>query len=94
MIPIRPDRGPVRRESIIASVMMARPDVERVLYEEFGLPCYCCEVMFTETIEEGARNYGLDPDVVVARLDACPLWPEEVVAEVYPEVVDPSDDGP
>ena len=74
MLDIEPDRGPVRRDSIIARVMQGRPDAEQVLYEEFGLPCYRCDVSLTETVGDGALLYGLDPDVVVARLNACPLW--------------------
>jgi hybrid cluster-associated redox disulfide protein len=74
LIDIEPDRGPVRRESVIARVMQARPEAERVLYEEFGLPCYRCEVSLTETVGDGARLYGLDPEAVVARLNACSLW--------------------
>ena len=31
--------------------------------------------MVTETIEDGVRTYGLDPDVVVARLNECQVWP-------------------
>lgn len=70
-----PDRGPVRRDSLIYDVMLARPEAERVLFEELGLPCYRCEVSLVETVEQGARLYGLDPERVVARLNECPLWP-------------------
>lgn len=73
----RDDRGPVRPDSILYDVMLARPEAERVLLEEFGLPCYRCEVSLKETVAQGARLYGLDPERVVARLNACPLWPEE-----------------
>lgn len=80
MLDIEPDRGPVRRDSIIARVMQGRPQAEQVLYEEFGLPCYRCEVSLTETVGEGALLYGLDPDAVVARLNDCPLWEPPVEA--------------
>jgi hypothetical protein len=73
-----PDRTPVTRDSIIFRVMLARPDSERVLFEEFKLPCYTCEVSYTESVGDGARIYGLDPDLVVARLNQCPLAPEDV----------------
>ena len=75
MFDLDPDLGPVRPDSIIFRVMLARPEAERVLYEEFGLPCYDCEVSLTETVEQGARLYGLDPEVVIERLAACPLRP-------------------
>lgn len=69
------DPGPVRGDSLIYDVMAARPDAERVLFEEFGLPCYRCEVSLRETVEDGARLYGLDPARVVERLNACPPLP-------------------
>ena len=53
--------------------MLARPDAERVLQEEFGLPCYRCPVSFVETVAEGARLYRLDPQALVDRLNQCPL---------------------
>jgi hypothetical protein len=62
----------VRRDSIIAQVLDARPDAARVLFEEFNLPCVTCEVAFYETLAEGVSYTGLDPDVVVARLNRCP----------------------
>ena len=77
MIDDSPDRGPVERGSIIARVILGRPDAERVLYEEFGLPCYDCPAVWTETIETGMCLTGIDPDVVVARLEQCPLGPEQ-----------------
>lgn len=71
------DRGPVRPDSLIYDVMLARPEAERVLQEEFGLPCHRCEVSLKETVAQGARLYGLDPAQVVARLNECPVWAEE-----------------
>lgn len=70
-----PDPGPVGPDSLIAQVMLARPDAERVLYEEFGLPCYRCVISLKESVAEGARLYGLDPARVVARLNECPPRP-------------------
>lgn len=72
---VEPDRGPVRRDSNLARVLLARPDAVRVMHEEFQRPCWDCEVAFFETIEESARYTGLDPDLLVARLEACPLGP-------------------
>ena len=33
-----PDRGPVRRDTLLDDVCVTRPDAERVLFEEFKLP--------------------------------------------------------
>ena len=50
-----------------------RPDAARVLYEEFGLPCYDCEVAFHESTGQGLSYHrGLDLTVVLARLNALP----------------------
>lgn len=72
-MPNQVDRGPVRRDSLIADVIDARPDAARVLFEEFKLPCVTCEVSLHETLEAGVSYTGLDPEVVVARLNRCPL---------------------
>jgi hybrid cluster-associated redox disulfide protein len=69
--------GPVTRKTVIADVLDTRPLAGRVLREAFQLPCEECVVAERETIEEGARYYGLDPDAIVARLNQCPLAPEE-----------------
>lgn len=65
----------MRRDSLIDDVLETRPDAARVLFEEFKLPCYDCEVALHETIEQGCSYYDLDPDVLVARLNQCPLGP-------------------
>ena len=72
----KPDRGPVRRDTLMDDVLETRPDARRVLWEEFQLPCYDCEVALYETVEQGCSYRGIDPDVMVARLNACALGPE------------------
>ena len=66
-----PDR--VRPDSLIDDILLARPDAARVLYEEFDLPCWDCDVRFTETLETGVSYTGLDPGVVAERLSQCPV---------------------
>ncbi|MEZ6183727.1 MAG: DUF1858 domain-containing protein [Planctomycetota bacterium] len=75
---IDPERGPVGPETLIAAVMLGRPDAERVLHEEFGLPCFRCPVSFVETVAEGARLHGLDPQALAERLSACAVDHEAV----------------
>lgn len=79
--PLQPDPPdepePVRRDSLIANVLLQRPDARRVLFEEFQLPCYRCEARYSETVAEGVGYTGLDPDAVVARLNACPPKPPQ-----------------
>lgn len=81
MLDREPDRGPVRRDTLLDDVCVTRPDAERVLFEEFKLPCYDCEVRFYETVEQACSYYGIDPDVMVERLNELPLGPEEEPAE-------------
>jgi hybrid cluster-associated redox disulfide protein len=38
--------------------------------KSFGLPCTDCAVAEVETIEEGARSKGIDPDKVLEKLNA------------------------
>lgn len=70
-----PDRGPVRRDTLVDDICQTRPDAERVLFEEFKLPCYDCEVRFYESVEQACSLHGLDPDLMVRRLDALALGP-------------------
>lgn len=63
---------PVTRKTLIVTVLQTRPLAGKVLREAFGLPCDECVVSETETIEQGARYYGLDADAIVARLSECP----------------------
>jgi hypothetical protein len=81
----------VERDSIIADVLESRPDAARVLYEEFHLPCVSCEVAFSETLAEGVSYTGLDPEVVIARLNQCPLEgrPRRPPATSTPQTLDP-----
>jgi hypothetical protein len=72
--PIAPP-SPVRRDSVIDDILRTRPDAARVLQEEFNLPCWDCDVRFSETLETGVSYTGLDPDAVIARLNQCPWRP-------------------
>lgn len=38
----------------------------------FGLPCHECVVATEETLEEGARLTGKDPDAIIEKLRALP----------------------
>lgn len=68
---------PVTRKTLIADVLDTRPEAGRVLREVFKLPCEECVVSESETIEEGAAYYSLDPDAIVAALNKCALAPPE-----------------
>jgi hypothetical protein len=77
VLPHEPDLGPVRRNSLVDDVCVTRPDAERVLFEEFKLPCYDCEVRFHETVEQACSYYGIDPDLMVKRLNELVVLPPE-----------------
>lgn len=57
------------KEMGIADLLALHPDAAQVL-RSFGLPCDECIVASEETLEEGARRKGLDPEEVLARLRA------------------------
>lgn len=75
MLSREPDRGPVRKDTLLDDVCMTRPDAERVLFEDFKLPCYDCEVRFYESVEQACSYYSIDVDVMVKRLNELPLGP-------------------
>ncbi len=58
-----------------------RPDAARILHEEFGLPCYDCEVAFHEAFKQGLSYRQLDPTVVLARLNTLPRATERGVPQ-------------
>ena len=57
------------REMRVADALDADPRVKDVLLE-FGLPCFRCVVSEHESIAEGCVPLALDPDGIVARLNA------------------------
>ena len=63
---------PVRPDSLIGNVLWERPDGRRVLFEQFGLPCYRCECRYGETLAQGMSYCGTNLDAVVERLNQCP----------------------
>ncbi|MGE0706634.1 MAG: hypothetical protein AB7N76_05520 [Planctomycetota bacterium] len=67
--PAEDEVGPNTR---IADVLRRRPAAARVLYEEFGLPCYRCPARHVETLAEGLSYTEVDPAAVLARLGT---WP-------------------
>lgn len=73
--PAAPASTRVERTTPIHVVLDSRPDAGRVLREEFGLPCEECVVAEVETLEEGARYYGLDVEKLVRRLNECKQAP-------------------
>ena len=66
--PAPPDEvGP---QTLIADVLARRPQAARVLFEDFGLPCYRCPGRFVEGLAEGISYRGLDAEDVLARIAA------------------------
>jgi hybrid cluster-associated redox disulfide protein len=59
------------REMRIGDLLDLHPSVAGVL-ASFGLPCQECIVAPRETLEEGARLNGLDPEEILARLRELP----------------------
>lgn len=76
MLSREPDRGPVRGDTLLDDVCMTRPDAERVLFEDFKLPCYDCEVRFYESVAQACSYYSIDVEVMLKRLNELPLGPE------------------
>ena len=58
----------ITREMTLAQVLETSPMAARVLLDE-GMSCVGCSIARMETLEEGARSNGIDPDELVARLN-------------------------
>lgn len=57
-----------RTDMLLIDILEANPKTAQVL-ASFGLKCENCIVAESETLEAGARAYGLDPAVVLAKLE-------------------------
>ncbi len=55
----------------IADLLDSHPGAAEVLLS-FGLPCHECVVAPRQTLEEGARLNGLDPEAILEKLRALP----------------------
>lgn len=69
--------APIGPRTRIVDAIRWRVGADRVLLEEFGLPCYRCEARHVESLAEGVAYCGLDPRRVAARLDALPAYPAD-----------------
>jgi len=59
----------VTREMTIADCVEQYPETVEV-FQRHGLSCFGCAVSRLENIEQGARLHGIDPDTLVAELNA------------------------
>lgn len=55
------------KDSKIADLLEKHPGVAEVLLS-FGLPCHDCALCTRETLEEGARLTGVDPEAILEKL--------------------------
>lgn len=58
----------ITKDMIIADIVMADPNIIPILMRE-GMHCIGCPSAQGESLEEAALVHGMDPDVLVARLN-------------------------
>ena len=49
----------------------------REVFAAHGMGCICCMGVSVESIEDGAKMHGIDPDVVLAELNQLAAPPRE-----------------
>ncbi len=59
----------ITKETTIGSLIATTPEVAPVLME-IGMHCLGCPSAQAETLEEAAMVHGIDPEVLVAKLNA------------------------
>lgn len=59
----------VRKDMLISEVLQADENMAGILMRE-GMHCVGCPAHQLESLEEAAMVHGIDPDVLVARLNA------------------------
>jgi hybrid cluster-associated redox disulfide protein len=64
----------ITREMTVAQALKTCPCLHSVL-GQLGLACCHCLGAETDTIEQVARVYGLDPEIVVHTLNVASLFP-------------------
>jgi hybrid cluster-associated redox disulfide protein len=63
----------ITKEMTIAQVMRRRPCLHRV-FSQLGLACPHCFGAEHETLEQAARTYNMDPDIIVNTLNVAALF--------------------
>ncbi|MBW3622070.1 MAG: DUF1858 domain-containing protein [Armatimonadetes bacterium] len=73
----------ITKDMTIAQVVRQCPCLNSVL-SQLGLACCHCFGAETDTVEQVARVYGLDPDIVVHTLNVASLFPPESGYDGHP----------
>lgn len=63
----RPGTPAPDRTTVIDDLLKAHPGAAEIL-RSFGLRCESCEIRYSETLEEGCRPLGIDPEAVLRKL--------------------------
>lgn len=63
------EQGPVTADMIIADVVRAFPETIETFFD-YGVHCVGCGAAGFETIGQGVAGHGIDPEEVVAALNA------------------------
>ena len=58
----------IDRNTTFGQLLRMKPEMGRVLKEKFGLGCVGCGGAEHETLVQGARAHGLDPDEFIEEL--------------------------
>jgi len=60
----------ITKDSIIGDVIKISPKAKEVIQKYFGNGCFTCPGINVESISFGAMMHNLDPDKVVAEINA------------------------
>lgn len=62
------NKGEITKEMTFAEVMQKNPEAGEVLLKN-GMHCFGCHMAMYETIEQGARAHGLNPEKLIKQLN-------------------------
>ncbi|MCX7918503.1 MAG: DUF1858 domain-containing protein [bacterium] len=60
----------ITKNTVIGEILKVCPEAERVIAKYFGTACFSCPGMKMESIEFGAMMHNLDPNLIVAEINA------------------------
>lgn len=61
--------GKITKETMIGSLMVTNPEVAPILMQ-IGMHCLGCPSAQHETVEEAAMVHGVDPELLLEKLNA------------------------
>jgi hybrid cluster-associated redox disulfide protein len=60
----------VTKNTLIGDILAISPEIEQIIGKHFGTACFTCPGVKMESIEFGAMMHNLDPNPVIAEINA------------------------